>query len=116
MWIQSMFSKDSESRGDEDHSRSGSALISRYEWCGPIWPIAQEYIVYEYEDRTLNKYGLKACIDGSHVDVMAYDDGGDEYGKFRAGKWRPISDICSWQPNELRDLCEAIAGRSERIK
>lgn len=95
----------------------GSFIVSGYEWVGKIWPPSNEYRIVEYEDRSFNRYGLQARIDDTYADVMVYDDGClEEFGKLFIGRWKNISDTCSWSIGGLKRLRNAIAGIPETPK
>lgn len=81
-----------------------------------LWPRADEYRVICYPNRTTNRYGLQAKTQDSYVDVLAYDDGMDDYGQLRPGRWIPLAQRCSWSERELHGLVDDILGRPEQTR
>src|SRR3990167_9990494 len=86
------------SKGDFDQQEiiPESFMVSGYEWIGRLCPYSKEYRLVEYENRTMNKFGLQGKVGDDWKDVKCYDDGYDDYGKINPGKWVILADACSW--------------------
>ena len=105
-------------RFNDEPDIPGSFVPEGYGWMGKISPASPSgnYRVIEYPNRSFNRYGLEAEVNGIWVVVKVYDDGYDDEGQLEAGRWRPLSDICSWSVGSLNTLVCKLKGENEPVR
>lgn len=81
-----------------------------------LWPEASDYQIIEFPDRTVQRYGLQANVNGKWIEMLYYDNGYDDFGKLLPGRWRPISRAASWDIGSLRGLIRDIKGLPEEVR
>ena len=95
-------------KNDEPKNRDCSFRLKSWPHIG--WPISNEYRIVVDRNISSHSLRLQALYNGEWVEVMTYDDGYDDYGKLRPGKWVALSSQCGWTKSELERVAREATG------